>query len=100
MLLSGDSSGWHQATGVAHHLLFPVGGGSTGFFANADRTDMFLSGALQVFDSRDMKSPDAVTEERWLKHTLEFARNELKEHVKEINEFLAGRGNLTKKSQP
>jgi len=81
-------------------LLFPAGGGSKGFFVSADRADVVLSGALQVFDSTDMKSPDAVTEERWLKHTLEFARNELKEHVKQINEFLAGGRNLKEKSPP
>src|SRR5207247_3711515 len=27
----GDNSGTHRATGVARHLLFPVGGGSTCF---------------------------------------------------------------------
>ena len=43
----GDSSGTHQATGVARHLLFPVGGGSTYSLAIQDQTDVGISGALQ-----------------------------------------------------
>jgi len=42
----GDSSGTHQATGVAHHLLFPVGGGSTYSLAMPDLADVGISGAL------------------------------------------------------
>src|SRR6266566_524903 len=50
-----------------------------------------------VFDSTDMKSPDAGSEERWLEHTMEFAWNELDRHVRQINEFLKGSRNLGKK---
>ena len=42
----GDSSGTHQATGVAHHLLFPVEGGSTDSLAMPDLADVGISGAL------------------------------------------------------
>ena len=42
----GDSSGTHQATGVAHHLLFPIGGGSTYSLAMPDLADVGISGAL------------------------------------------------------
>ena len=42
----GDSSGTHQATGVAHHLLFPVGSGSTYVLAMPDLADVGMSGAL------------------------------------------------------
>ena len=53
-----------------------------------------------VFDSTDVKSPDAATEERWLKHTMEFAWDELNSHIKQINEFLEGNKNLKQKDQP
>ena len=44
----GDSSGTHQATGVARHLLFPVRGGSTYSLAIQDQTDVGVSGALHT----------------------------------------------------
>ena len=44
----GYSSGTHQATGVAHHLLFPVGGGSTCFLAIRHLADVGISGPLQT----------------------------------------------------
>ena len=49
------------------------------------------------FDSTEMKSPNAATEERWLKHTMEFAWSELNRHVKQIDEFLKGGKKLKKK---
>ena len=42
----GDNSGTHQATGVAHHLLFPIGGGSACFLAIRHLADVGISGAL------------------------------------------------------
>jgi hypothetical protein len=44
----GDSSGTHQATGVAHHLLFPVDGGSTCSLAIRHLADVGISGPLQT----------------------------------------------------
>ena len=43
-----DSPGTHQATGVARHLHFPVGGGSAHFLAIQDLTDVGISGALHA----------------------------------------------------
>jgi hypothetical protein len=54
---------------------------------------------MSRFDSTDMKSPEAVTKERWLKHTPEFAGDELKKHVKQINELLAGGRKLKAKGR-
>ena len=42
----GDNFGTHQATGVAHHLLFPVEGGSTYFLTIRHLADVGISGAL------------------------------------------------------
>ena len=42
----GNSSGTHQATGVACHLHFPIRGGSTYFLAIRHLTDVGISGAL------------------------------------------------------
>jgi len=42
----GDSFGTHQATGVAHHLRFPVAGGSTYFLTIRHLADVDISGAL------------------------------------------------------
>ena len=44
----GDNSGTHQATGVAHHLLFPVRGGSTYFLAIRHLADVGISSPLQT----------------------------------------------------
>jgi hypothetical protein len=44
----GGSSGTHRATGVARHLLFPVGGGSPYVLTIQDLTDVGLSGALHT----------------------------------------------------
>ena len=44
----GDSSRTHQATGVARHLLFPVGSGSTCFLAIRHLADVGISGPLQT----------------------------------------------------
>ena len=43
---SGDSFGTHQATGVARHLLFPVGSGSTCFLAIRHLADVGISVTL------------------------------------------------------
>jgi hypothetical protein len=53
-----------------------------------------------VFESTAMQSSEAVTEARWVKHTMEFAWNELNRHVEQINEFLAGGRKLKKKYHP
>ena len=42
----GDSFGTHQATGVAHHLHFPIGGGSTCSLAIRHLTDVGISVTL------------------------------------------------------
>src|SRR5512133_3445970 len=44
----GNSFGTHQATGVAHHLLFPVEGGSTCCLAIRHLADVGISGPLQT----------------------------------------------------
>ena len=44
----GDNSGTHQATGVAHHLLFPSQGGSTCVLAIQHLADVGISGPLQT----------------------------------------------------
>src|SRR2546426_5402322 len=44
----GDNSGTHRATGVARHLLFPVGSGSTCFLAIRHLADVGISGPLQT----------------------------------------------------
>ena len=44
----GDSFGTHQATGVAHHLHFPIGGGSTCSLAIRHLADVGISGPLQT----------------------------------------------------
>jgi hypothetical protein len=44
----GSSSGTHQATGVARHLLFPFGSGSTCCLARPDLTDVGISSALHT----------------------------------------------------
>ena len=44
----GDNSGTHQATGVAHHLLFPVGGGSACWLAIRHLADVGISDPLQT----------------------------------------------------
>ncbi len=49
------------------------------------------------FDSTEMGSQDALTEERWLKYTMDFAWSELNRHVKLINEYLEGGRKLKKK---
>lgn len=52
------------------------------------------------FDSTEMKSPDTATEERWLKHTMEFAWSQLNRHVQQITEFLEDGRNPKKKTPP
>ena len=42
----GDNSGTHRATGVARHLLFPVGGASTCFLAIRHLADVGISVTL------------------------------------------------------
>ena len=42
----GDNSGTHRATGVARHLLFPVGSGSTCFLAIRHLADVGISVTL------------------------------------------------------
>ena len=44
----GDSSGAHQATGVAHHLLSPIRGGSTCVLAIRHLADVGISSPLQT----------------------------------------------------